>query len=72
MSEWRDIPNFPCFEINANGEVRNKKTGKLRTPFIQSNSLKVHIEAGENGRGTTLSVYKMLHDIFPELQGDGE
>ena len=72
MSVWRDIPNFPRFEINSDGEVRNKKTGKVRTPFVESNSLKVRIEAGENGRGTTMSVYKMVREIFPELQGDGE
>lgn len=27
---WKQIPGFDCYEVNQNGEIRNKKTGIVR------------------------------------------
>ena len=33
---WKDIPNWDLYEINENGDIRNKKTQKLIIGFINN------------------------------------
>lgn len=32
--EWRPVKSFPKFQISNHGEVRNKHTGNLVTPYL--------------------------------------
>lgn len=34
IKEWRTIPSQPNYEVSSEGEVRNKKTGKLRKLIV--------------------------------------
>lgn len=34
MSEFKTIPGFERYEASRNGEVRNKKTGHIMTPYV--------------------------------------
>lgn len=34
---WKDVDGFDKYEINENGEVRNKRTGKILKPYDRGN-----------------------------------
>lgn len=29
MKEWKTIPEYPMYEVSSEGEIRNRKTGRI-------------------------------------------
>lgn len=62
--EWRKIKEFPNYEISANAEVRNKKTGNIIEPY------EMHIQVVRLVKDNTRrwrSLEKLMKITFPEL-----
>jgi hypothetical protein len=46
MEEWKDIEDFPNYEVSSWGNVRNKKTAKILKPIANKYKDKDYIQYG--------------------------
>jgi hypothetical protein len=46
MEEWKDIEDFPNYEVSSWGNVRNKKTGNILKPIASKGKGKHYIQYG--------------------------
>lgn len=61
---WKDVPNYEgLYEINEYGEVKNKKRGTYKLPFINDNGYKV-IELWKNNIPKKFSVHRLVAMTF--------
>jgi len=71
LTVWRTIPEFPKYQITPDGDVRNRRTGKLvkeyenRTTGAYAYSL---VKALPNGttRNYTRNYASLLRQAYPE------
>lgn len=62
--QWKEIPEFPDYEINPLGEIYNRKThGLMRTSLTNHGHAKITLQA-ENKRRHTRSVALLVADAF--------
>ena len=66
QSEWSDIPSLGGrFEASRSGEIRNKKTGKIRHPYLNSSGYCV-IGIYDRARKQTVAhrVHRLVAEAF--------
>lgn len=66
MIEWRDIPDFPMYEVNADGQVR-RKASILKPGSIPSGHLTVALCRGKGGgKPKSMYVHRLVALTFIE------
>ena len=62
--DWRDIPDFPNYQINRHGEIKNRHTGKIKRQQVDKRTgyLKVHLY--DNGKDHYKAVHQVLGEVF--------
>lgn len=64
-SFYKTIDEFPTYEINSIGEVRNKKTHKLKYIHVHSSGY-VLIQFKKNGKAYTRKIHRLVAEYFVE------
>lgn len=65
---WKQIPNFDNYEASEEGEIRNKKTGKILKPSIHSDGTGVPLVSLVNEYGTSiLEVRSVVASTFLDV-----
>lgn len=62
--QWRDIPNYPNYEVSDKGNVRNKKTGRFLKPQLIKGYPRVVI--CNKGYTHPITIHRLVADIFYE------
>lgn len=73
MSEerWKDIKDFPKYQVSDQGRVRNKYTGEFITPHPSKKGY-MHVGLYRNGsERVNLYVHRLVADAFLKGGGDG-
>lgn len=61
--EWRPIPNFPNYEMNASGDIVNLRTGNTVAPMMQDG--RAYVQLFRSGRRFKRSWRKLISATFP-------
>lgn len=56
---WVEVPDYPLYEINLEGQVRNAKTKRLRTPRAGK-----YIPVNTTGQSGQFHIAKMMVRVF--------
>jgi hypothetical protein len=60
--EWKTVADAWEYEINREGKVRNKKTGRILKPF--KNGTVEQVTFSDHGYRLTRSVQTLIHQAF--------
>lgn len=63
MEEWKEITDYPNYEISNLGNVKNKKLNKLLKPFIVSQRY-YGIRLFNDNKYKTFNLHRLLATIF--------
>lgn len=67
-NEWRTIPDFPLYEVTAEGDVRNRDTWKL---LKEQENLKTgawSYSLWKDGRNYSRNFWTLVYSAYPELK----
>lgn len=65
MIIWMPLKEFPIYEINQYGDVRNKRTGHVKKPHVDSlGYLQVGLSKGVHGESHNKTVHRLVADTF--------
>ena len=56
---WKDIIGYENYEINEYGDIRNKVTNRILSPYISNKGYKL-IDLSKNGIKTKYSIHKLV------------
>lgn len=59
---WAPISRYPQYEANANGDIRNKKIGRILRPGIKNNGYRVVVLRHDN-KSHTEHVHRLVHGL---------
>lgn len=62
-AEWREIPDFPEYEVSTEGQIRNKKSGTLRVLDLNSRGY-YRIRVQRKGEYHRLMVHRCVAKAF--------
>jgi len=65
MRGWRDIPNFPLYEINHNGVVRQLRDGRILVTSQNNHGEHYHLES-KSGRVVAMKKAELMNWAFPK------
>lgn len=69
QAEWRTVPGFPAYQITPDGDVRNRRTGKLlresRNPTTGAWSYTLW---RPDGTKTSRNYQTLTRDAYPETE----
>jgi hypothetical protein len=70
MSEWRTLPEFPNYEITADGDVRNRDTKKVLKEVYQATNDSYHYSLWNQShtRNTCRHFWGLVYSAWPELR----
>lgn len=74
MEKWMTIKEFPIYEINQYGQIRNKRTGYIKKPRLDSWGYhQVKLSKGEHSKTYNKTVHRLVATTFygendPSLQ----
>lgn len=63
---WKAIQNYPLYECSANGEIRNKETGKILKQYFDSKGRYKLISLCKDGKMKMLLVHRVIAMTFIE------
>ena len=63
IEQWKQIKNYKKYEVSDLGHVRNKNTGRILSPGIQTCGYYL-VCLSENGKVKTHSVHRLVMDAF--------
>lgn len=61
---WKIIARNGNYSINENGEVRNNKTGKIKTPFLNKANGYLTVDLYIDGRSEKVPIHRLLAETF--------
>lgn len=61
---WKEIKVNKNYSINELGEVRNNKTNKILTPFINKRNGYKCIDLWENNKSTKYTIHRLVAEAF--------
>jgi hypothetical protein len=62
---WRVIPNFPLYEINQRGTVKQVRDGRLLTTSYNNKGEHYHLES-QSGRVVAMKKAELMNWAFPK------
>jgi len=66
--EWRTIPGFPSYQITPDGDVRNRRTGRLlRESQNPTTGAYSYTLWRTDGTKTSRHYTSLLRDAYPEV-----
>jgi len=71
---WRTIPEFPKYQITPDGDIRNRRTGKLltevenKTTGAYAYTLRKQLPGGRL-KNYTRNYQSLIRDAYPEMKG---
>jgi hypothetical protein len=60
---WKDIINYPNYEVSNLGNVRNKKTNKILKPFSTGNEY-LKVSLNKNGKPKQFFIHRLVAQTF--------
>lgn len=67
---WKKIERNSNYSINENGEVRNDKTGKIKTSFVNKRNGYLIVDLYKNNKSEKVSVHRLVAEAFiPNPEG---
>lgn len=73
MAVWRTLPEFPKYEITADGDVRNKWTYKvLKEVENKRTGAWAYSLRREDGTSTCRNFWGLIYSAWPELKPENE
>ena len=63
MEKWRQIKDYPKYEVSNTGKVRNAISGRILKPGIKSNGYPVVVLSNDDGRKTK-HVHQLVANSF--------
>lgn len=63
MEKWKNIKGFENYEVNDDGQVRNKKTGRILKPYDNGRGY-VEVDLLINGKRTTKKIHRIVAEAF--------
>ena len=64
MEEWKDIPDYPNYQVNNLGNVRSLKFGKVKLLKLGISNRYYNITLHKNGKGKTFLVHQLVAICF--------
>lgn len=64
MELWRTIKSYPNYEVSSDGRVRNRKTGRVLKPGINTNGYPVVVLSNEEKKHQTKTVHRLVASTF--------
>lgn len=69
--EWRTIPEYPKYEASSNGDIRNKRTGKIVKQFKNNKGGYLIIGIYGDGTRVTKTVHRLIASAYlPDYSND--
>lgn len=69
---WLPVKGFPKYEINQYGDVRNKRTGHIKVPRVDSSGyFQVGLNNGVRGKNHSKTVHRLVADAFYDGEHEG-
>lgn len=65
MSAWRGVPNFPLYEINKGGTVKQVLDGRTLMTSQNNHGEHYHLES-PNGRVIAMKKAELINWAFPK------
>ena len=62
--EWRKIERCPNYSINKAGQIRNDKTGKIKSQYINKDNGYPTVDLYENNKSHKVTVHRLLAEAF--------
>ena len=67
MEDWRTVKDFPIYEVNQEGVIRNKRTKKVKATRIDSWGYpQVSLSTGKHGENRSKTVHRLVAKAFYE------
>lgn len=63
--EWRTIPDFPTYEINRDGDIRNKY--RPRKKLTESFNGSYYYTLWKNGKSYKRTFWPLVCQAFPDM-----
>ena len=63
MELWCEIKEYPNYEASSEGRIRNKQTGKILSPGLNTNGYKI-VVLSDGGITHTKTVHRLVADSF--------
>ena len=62
---WITLEEFPIYEINQYGDIRNKRTGHIKKPSVDKWGYhQVHLSKGIHGKSHSKTVHRLVATTF--------
>lgn len=61
---WKTIKDFPNYEVNGNGEIRNKKTKRILKSAVDKSTGYSKVSLWNDGVGRTRPVHRIVAETF--------
>lgn len=70
MADFKTIPEFPSYEINSLGIIRNRKTGKIKSQYLANGGYYFVTLHKDNEGGKPRRVHRLIAEAFiPNPEG---
>lgn len=63
MKEWKTIPEYPMYEASSDGEIRNRKTGRILKTHIDTHGYKA-MTVRSNKQQIPVKVHRLVAEAF--------
>lgn len=60
---WKEIIEYPNYQVSDNGRIRNIKTNKILKPSVNSNGY-LRVTLSKNGKAKQFSVHRLVAGAF--------
>lgn len=70
MKYWNDIEGFSMYQVSIEGEVMNKKTGRLLKQTKTSDKKYLQVNLYNHGIPSKFRVHTLVAKAFPEICGE--
>ena len=69
MKEWKDIPNFPIYEVSSDGEIRHKRKGNILKGQINKKSgyvqyILYYYDENNNKQKKSINIHRLVAKLF--------
>lgn len=65
MEEWKEIKDFPLYEVSTTGRIRKATTKRIKVPEKSKiGYLTIRLSYGVAGKGKHLNIHKLVAEAF--------